>query len=384
MRAIADTERLVEDGIITSKQAMNIETRSREAIVYLAINTILCAGIIAAISGLIAWLGTPLSVGIFGLPALVLGVLILGYGNAMYRMFGNASALIGAGMLIAGASLELMDEYGNLAGPAMVFGGLFITAATFWYLRIGHQAIRFVSGVILLMGLTAHLVGIAFVLKNNEISGALISLFFLYSTAVIIGAGLMTDVRLVTALAIVPFAQVLDTGTFYFGAYVFYSPESTLSIIQMILLIAVCAWISSPRLERRTRHARILANMAFIIANLCALVGSLRGDFVGETVWGSEISLYLSEGIYSVVWAVALLLIIFWAANNAQRGLFNAAITSGGIHAYTQFFVSFWDAPLAYVIGGFAAVPLAWSMWRLNHWMVGRSYQNAEPHNNQK
>ena len=87
-------------------------------------------------------------------------------------MFGNASALIGAGMFIAGASLELMDEYENLAGPAMVFGGLFITAATLWYLRIGHQAIRFVSGVILLMGLTAHLVGIAFVLKKNEISGA--------------------------------------------------------------------------------------------------------------------------------------------------------------------------------------------------------------------
>ena len=37
----------------------------------------------------------------------------------------------------------------------------------------------------------------------------------------------MTDVRLVTALAIVLFAQILDTGTFYFGAYVFYSPEQT-------------------------------------------------------------------------------------------------------------------------------------------------------------
>mgnify|MGYP004060084271 CR=1 FL=1 len=37
MRAIADTERLVEDGIITSKQAMKIEARAREAMVYLAI-----------------------------------------------------------------------------------------------------------------------------------------------------------------------------------------------------------------------------------------------------------------------------------------------------------------------------------------------------------
>ena len=54
MRAIADTERLVADGVITSKQVMKIEARARETMVYLAINTILCAGIAAAISGLIA------------------------------------------------------------------------------------------------------------------------------------------------------------------------------------------------------------------------------------------------------------------------------------------------------------------------------------------
>ncbi len=105
---------------------------------------------------------------------------------------------------------------------------------------------------------------------------------------------------------------------------------------------------------------------------------------MGETVWDPEISIYLSEKIYSVVWGAALLLLIFWAANNAQRGIFNAAITFGGIHAYTQLFLSFWEAPLAYVISGFATVPLAWAMWRLNHWMVERSYRDAEPHNDQK
>ena len=42
MHAIADTERLVTDGIITDEQARTIEARAREAMVYLAINTILC------------------------------------------------------------------------------------------------------------------------------------------------------------------------------------------------------------------------------------------------------------------------------------------------------------------------------------------------------
>ena len=105
MHAIADTERLVADGIITAVQAKTIETKARETMVNLAINTILCFGIMAASGGMIAWLGTPASVAVFGFLSLGLGLLILGMGSEMYRMFGNASALIGAGMLIGGLLL---------------------------------------------------------------------------------------------------------------------------------------------------------------------------------------------------------------------------------------------------------------------------------------
>ena len=74
----------------------------------------------------------------------------------------------------------------------------------------------------------------------------------------------------------------------------------------------------------------------------------------------------------SVLWAAALAALILWSAHKAQRGLFNASVTFAGIHAYTQLFESFYDEPLAYVIGGIAAIPLAWSMWRLDHWIVAR------------
>ena len=40
MHAIADTERLVADGVITADQARTIEVRARQAMVYLAINSI--------------------------------------------------------------------------------------------------------------------------------------------------------------------------------------------------------------------------------------------------------------------------------------------------------------------------------------------------------
>ena len=80
----------------------------------------------------------------------------------------------------------------------------------------------------------------------------------------------------------------------------------------------------------------------------------------------------MSAGVYSVLWAIALAAMVFWAAQRNQRGLFNAAMTFAAIHVYTQFFESFSKEPLAYVVAGLAAIPLAWGIWRLNHWMTGR------------
>lgn len=58
-----------------------------------------------------------------------------------------------------------------------------------------------------------------------------------------------------------------------------------------------------------------------------------------------------------------------------RRGLFNAGMTFAGIHAYTQLFENFGDEPLAYVVGGLAAVPLAWGLWRLD----GKLWGEREP-----
>lgn len=392
MFAVADTERLVADRVITSDQARVIESRAREAMVILGINALLTAGIAAATAGLIFWLASPLPVALVGCLALAAGAAVLASGSHNFRMFGNAGALIGAGMLIGGASLELADKHREIAGPVLTAAGLAIALAAGWlFFRIAAGR-RFVLGAVFLMGLAAHVFGVALLLQQYAIAGLPISLFYLYAAGVTALAGWLVDVRAVTALAIVPFAQALDTGTFYFhAAYVFYSPEPTLSIVQMGLLIGACLWLAATTVERHARHARILATMAFIVANLCALVGSLWGDVVGLTLWGpgeywqsgvnwdqyepareafKARTLVLSPHLYSILWAVALVLIVFLSARRNNRALFNAALTFGAIHAYTQLFESFFDQPLAYVIGGLAAIPLAWGMWRLNQWMA--------------
>ena len=393
MHAIADTTALVEEGVLTEDQARAIEARSREVMVSLAVNAILCFGIIAATAGFIFWLADPLAVAVTGILMLGGGLAVLSRGSETLRMFGNSATLIGAGMLMGGASIELVDKYEDIAGWIMLPGGALVALICTWRWRHGAWSAGFVLGAVLLMGLAMHLGGFELLLQQYGIGSPLRNLALLYYAASVVAAGWLVDVRFVTALAIAPFAQMLETGTSYFhAAYVFYSPESTLTILQMVLLIVLCVWGASRLVERDSRHLRILAILGFVVANLCALVGSLWGDVVGETVWGPgsryysseyddwdsfhaareafrESALFISEHVYSVLWAVVLAVVIFWAAQRHQRGLFNAALTFAVIHGYTQMFESFADEPLAYVVGGLAAIPLAWGLWRLNQWM---------------
>ncbi len=402
MYIVANTQKLTEDGIINTSQASEMKLRARETMVNLAINLVLCFGILSATGGLIFWLASPISVAICGILFLGSGLFILAKGKELFQMFGNAAALIGSGMMIGGAAIELLDKYSSIAGPALIIGGAIIAVISAYRFATKAFTTKFVTGSIMLMGAAVHLIGMYYLLDRNAVSGFPVSLSHLYSTAIIIALGWFTNIRTLTALAIIPFAQALNTGTAYFtAAYVFYSPESTLSILQMALLIIAALWVSAVFSERTARHSRIVSVIAFIVANLCALVGSIWGDRIGETIWGPGIRYYksgfenqeswktareaflenawiVSADVYSILWAIALVAIIILAAHRNNRGLFNTAMTFAGIHAYTQIFESFADEPLAWVIGGLAAIPLAWGMWRLNKWFNNRTLTNTE------
>ncbi|SDD68624.1 hypothetical protein [Ruegeria marina] len=396
MFAVADTDGLVADGVITPEAAREIEARSRQAMVTLGINTVLCLGILSATGGLIFWLQDPLAVSVVGLMLLAGGLGVLARGTEEFRMFGNAAVLIGGGMLCGGGTVELVSNHEQIAGQALtLLGGLVMGVAAYVFVR-DFMGVRFVIGAVALMGLAMHVGGLGYLIAYNDVSGLPASLFYLYTAVLLAGGGWLLDVRLVTALAIAPFAQMLDTGTFYFhAAYVFYSPESTLSIVQMAVLLLACVWVAGRYDERVARHARILSVLAFVVANLCALVGSLWGDVIGETIWGPaepevwsegawdaytrardayrETALFISEDVYSILWAVALLALLFRASHRGNRGLFNTSLVFGVIHAYTQMFESFGDEPLAYVIGGLALIPIAWGMWRFDRRLKERA-----------
>ncbi len=251
----------------------------------------------------------------------------------------------------------------------------------------------FLLGAVLLMGAAMHLWGLGVLLHRADRSGSLgpalpwaIALFWLHASAVLALSGWRTGLRAVTALAILPFAQLLATGAFYAGsAYVFVSEEPTLSILQMSALLAACLVLQRRAPPRIARHAAILAIMAFVTANLCALVGSLGGDVIGSS-WTAprladfqtaapgtatreeinaafdaflearqafyETARRIPAGTYALAWAAALAALGIWSAATLRRGLFNTAVTFAAIHAYTQLMETLDAAPLAWLLAG--------------------------------
>ena len=137
MHVIADTDALVADGTLTQDQARVLEARSRDVMVSMAVNAILFCGIIAAIAGFIVWLAEPLAVTVTGALMLAAGLAVLSRGGTTYAIFGNSAVLIGGGMLLGGASVELIDKYEGVAGWVLTPAGLLVTVISLWRWRMG-------------------------------------------------------------------------------------------------------------------------------------------------------------------------------------------------------------------------------------------------------
>lgn len=387
---VINTNQLLAEGLLTQTQATEIARRSRDTMLALVVNIVLTGGIIAASLGFVFWIADALGVALLGAAFLAAGVAILLKTDALYRLLGHAGTLIGAGMLCVGGTIELLDKYPDSADFVLIPLGVAVATAAAWAFRKAPKALRFTTGSVVLAGVGLHLIGLGVAL--DTMPGAPIAMFYLYAAALIAAAGTFVNVRAVTALAIAPFAQVFDTGTAYFhAAYAFYSPEPTFTILQMGALIAITAWAIPRTPDRIGRHAGILAIMAAVVGNLAFLVASLWGDEIGTsfyradapnysdftdwsayraalTLWEAEF-IQISEHVFSAIWAALLIAGAWLAAATHRRGLFNASVTFLGIHAYTQVFESFSDEPMVYALGGLAAIPAAWGLWRLNQRM---------------
>ena len=243
MTHIVHTQQLFAEGILDQSQVDVIVSRSRDIMMTLVINVLLSAGVVSAALGLVFWLADALAVAASGATFIVLGVFGILKAGRDFRMIAQAFTLIGVGMLLSGLGFELLDRYDLRAGPALVVVGAVSGALALIGRHSAPDAFRFPASAGVAMAAALHITGLLASLELIEASGFVPPLGMLYIAGVIAGLGYWLDVRTLTAVAIVPFAQALDTGTQYFhAAYVFYSPEPTLTILQMLALIALCLW----------------------------------------------------------------------------------------------------------------------------------------------
>jgi len=397
MKYLADTDALVREGVLSAAQAGEIARRAREDMMHFAINIVLFAGILAVIGGMAAFLNDATQVTALGAVVTLAGGAALLRAPVAYRLLSNATAVIGAVMLVGGAVAWGVEATDGFAIAAALGVPVALGAYALW--RRGPGRLAFMAGWLTCLGVAAHLTGVL----AAPLGGLPPWILCHYAAVVLILCGLALDIRLISALSILALAAALSSRGFYqTGAYGLAIYESTLTVVQMALLAGACLWLSSRGQEPIARHATTLGRLAFIWMNMAFWIGSLWGDKVGYHLWGPKWSDFsadpswraeegvrgayeaaqaaflaratvISADAYALVWALVILGVGILAATGARRAVFNTAVTFGAIHLYTQYFERFEAAPGTVVIAGLIAIGLAYGAWRLNEWMRGRA-----------
>lgn len=376
MKWLVDIDRAVAEGLVSADAGGRLKSRAREEAAGFGIGVLTVGGILLVMLGIAALSSGPWDIMLAGgavALAGVGGVLSLG---PSYRLPANAAAVIGIASA-AGAAIALAVEEAGGPAPAIWIGlGLAIAGLA---LRLaGPRRLASVAAWSSVFGGGAHLAGLA--AEGTEILPA--PLFWLDAAALSLAAGVVLDLRILSALAVFALAGTVSATGYAHAAYMLAVFEPSLLILAMTAAIAAAAFAAKALAERWARHGRIVGLIAFVWINLAFWVGSLWGDRVGEYSFAAspegerataeirETLLLIPEDAFAIVWAVLIVAVGVWAAATGRRSAMNAAATFGAIHAYTQWFERFSASPESAILVGIATIGAAWGLWKLNA-MIG-------------
>jgi hypothetical protein len=319
MKIVLDLTRLVREGKLSAEQAEQLQVLASRDTGSLAINILMSFGAIAVAGGILALK-----------PSFATGAVLGG----IFVFFGLA------------ATYRLGGQWRLLAAANTIIGGLLLA-----------------GGVVGLM--------------NGGFVGFVLAAFILLGLALLVRSGLL--------MAIVPLAlaAALGSSTGYFHAtYMLIVKEATVTI----LLFAILAWASYKVAQRVSAAyeglALVFARMSLVLVNFGFWVGSLWGDYPGESwlhakIYGSRISaqeraawradaLHLPDYIFVLAWAALLIGVGLWAARVNRRWVVNLAAVFGAILFYTQWFERIGAQPIAVIFAGLSVVAIAVLLWRYN------------------
>jgi iron complex transport system permease protein len=314
MKITLDLTDLVETGKLTAVEAERLRVLAAHDTSSLGINILVGFGVVAVAAGAGALLPSPLT-------AVVLGALVAALGFALMSSQAKMWDLLAQICIVIGA-------LGFCGGLAMLDGGSL--------------------GVMLAV---AVILAAAAVLAR---SGLLIA-----SSVLVLGAclGSSSDYR--------------------HAMYTLTVEEPTLTIV-VFSLIALAAYLVLLRVKAQyERLALIAARTAILMINFGFWVGSLWGDsllrlralihndptILHDYTARSEV---VSPLVFSLGWAVALVVAGAWAVKVNRRWIVNVAAVFAAIHFYTQWFEKLGANPTTVLLAGLLLLAFAFGLWSFN------------------
>jgi len=194
--------------------------------------------------------------------------------------------------------------------------------------------------------------------------------------------GLLVVIVLLLGAALVQLtlAGTLGSSTGYMHAvYMLTVTEPSITIAFFTLLAGAAYFVSQHVGQAYQQLAIIFARVSLILVNFGFWIGSLWGDYPGETsaqgggyrFWSDREAwraahLHVPEIVFIVGWAILIIAVGAWAARANRRWVVTTAAVFGAIEFYTQWFERLGAEPWAIIVAGLTVVAFAVALWRYN------------------
>jgi hypothetical protein len=189
--------------------------------------------------------------------------------------------------------------------------------------------------------------------------GSLVSMISV--TAIFAVASIFARSTLLAVLATLMLSACIGARTGYFHAsYFLVIQEPTITVILFSILAIGLYHLSKILSSEYERIAIASSRTGVFLVNFGFWVGSLWGDR------SESREVIVSDSVFAVLWAVALLATGTWAWKRNRRWVLNTVATFGGIHFYTQWFEHLGASPGTVLVAGLLALGFAVGLRGIN------------------
>ena len=258
--------------------------------------------------------------------------------------------LIGFGVIaVSGASLALLPS----EGTAIVLG-LLVSSLGMALVVSGNEQWRVLANICVLVG--ALMLGGGVIALGKGSFGS-----FLLIAATFTGAGILARSGLLIALAVLALSACIGARTWYqHASYSLAIQEPTLTVA-LFTILAIVAYQISRRIPSEYEGLALMgARTSVFLVNFGFWVGSLWGDRHQQ---GNFLA---SSLVFSVLWAIALVITGGWAWSQNRRWVVNIVAVFCAIHFYTQWFERLGASPSSVLTAGVLALAFAIGLRALN------------------